>query len=143
MHLSEEEQKALRRGTMNGNMIFKKGKSDRLKFKKSGEGVSDVSLASVPKVKSAAKVKIKKVLIGKGEHYYPKAEVGQFIIENQELNIGDKLLISGPSTGEEQIVVEKMFVNGKENTVAVKGDKVTINLPFRIRLSDKLFKIVG
>lgn len=143
MHLSDEEQKALRRGTMNGNMIFKKGKSDRLKFKKSGEDVSDVSLASAPKVKSAAKVKIKKVLIGKGEHYYPKAEVGQFIIENHELNIGDKLLISGPSTGEEQIVVEKMFVNGKENTVAREGDKVTINLPFRIRLSDKLFKIVG
>ena len=139
IQLSEEEQKAMRRGIMNGNMIFKKGKSDRLTFKKTGEEISDVTLA---KVKPVAKKKIKKALIGKGEHYYPKAGVGQFIIENHELKIGDRVLISGPSTGEQELVIEKMFVNGKENSVAQKGDKVTMNLPYRIRLSDKLFKIL-
>jgi UPF0176 protein len=139
IQLPEEEQKAMRRGIMNGNMIFKKGKSDRLTFKKTGEEVSDVTLA---KVKPVAKKKIKKALIGKGEHYYPKAGVGQFIIENHELKIGDRVLISGPSTGEQELVIEKMFVNGKENSVAQKGDKVTMNLPYRIRLSDKLFKIL-
>jgi UPF0176 protein len=139
IQLPEEEQKAMRRGIMNGNMIFKKGKSDRLTFKKTGEEISDVTLA---KVKPVAKKKIKKALIGKGEHYYPKAGVGQFIIENHELKIGDRVLISGPSTGEQELVIEKMFVNGKENSVAQKGDKVTMNLPYRIRLSDKLFKIL-
>jgi UPF0176 protein len=142
IHLPEDEQKARRRGIMKGNMIFKKGKSSALAFKKSGEAVSNVALASAPKVK-VAKKKVKKVLIGKGEHYYPKAGVGQFSIENQELKAGDTILISGPSTGEQELVVQKMFVNGKENTVAVKGDRVTLNLPFRIRLSDKLFKIEG
>jgi len=142
-HMPEEEQKALRRGIMNGNMIFKKGKSDRLKFKKSGEEVSDVALASAPKTKSAARPRIKKTLIGKGEHYFPKAGVGQFIIENQELTIGDTILISGPSTGEQQLVLEAMRVNGQDGTVAVKGDKVTFSVPFRIRLSDKLFKVIG
>jgi UPF0176 protein len=142
IHLPEDEQKARRRGIMKGNMIFKKGKSSALAFKKSGEAVSNVALASAPKVR-VAKKKVKKVLIGKGEHYYPKAEVGQFSIENQELKAGDKVLISGPSTGEQELVVQKMFVNGKENAVAVKGDRVTLNLPFRIRLSDKLFKIEG
>lgn len=141
-HMPEEEQKALRRGIMNGNMIFKKGKSDRLKFKKSGEEVSDVALASAPKAKAAARPRIRKTLVGKGEHYFPKAEVGQFIMEN-DLTVGDIVIISGPTTGEEQLVIEKMRVNGQDGTTAVKGDKVTFSVPFRIRLSDKLFKVIG
>ena len=88
-------------------------------------------------------MKIKKILIGKAEHYYAKPQVGLFTIENQELTVGDKVLISGPTTGNQEIVIEKMFVNGSENNTAKTGDKVTMNLPFRIRLSDKLFKILG
>ena len=64
------------------------------------------------------------------------------IIENNELTIGDTLLISGPTTGNEELILEKMLVNGRENTVAKPGDKVTFETPFRIRLSDKLFKIL-
>jgi UPF0176 protein len=143
IQLPLDEQVARRRGVMNGNMIFKKGKSERLTFKKTGEEVSDIALAVAPKTRPAAKQKIKKTLIGKGEHYYPKAEVGQFSIENQELKVGDTIFISGPSTGEQTVVVDKMFVNGKEGDVAVKGDRVTLNLPFRVRLSDKLFKLQG
>ncbi|MHA3788436.1 oxygen-dependent tRNA uridine(34) hydroxylase TrhO [Flavobacterium hauense] len=141
-HMPEEEQRALRRGIMNGNMIFKKGKADRLTFKKTGEAVSDVTLGSATKTKTV-RPRIKKTLVGKGEHYFPKAEVGQFIIENQELHVGDTVIISGPTTGEEQLVIEKMRVNGQDGTTAVKGDKVTFSVPFRIRLSDKLFKIIG
>ncbi len=141
-HMPEEEQRALRRGIMNGNMIFKKGKSDRLKFKKSGEAVSDVALASAPKAKAVARPRIRKTLVGKGEHYFPKAEVGQFIMES-DLTVGDTVIISGPTTGEEQLVIEKMRVNGQDGTTAAKGDKVTFSVPFRIRLSDKLFKVIG
>jgi UPF0176 protein len=139
IQLPEEEQKALRRGIMKGNMIFKKGKSGSLTFKKSGEAVSDIALAAAPKLK---KKQIRKVLLGRGEHYYPKAGVGQFLVENQELKKGDRILISGPSTGEQELTVADMFVNGKAADTALKGDKVTFSLPFRIRLSDKLFKIL-
>ncbi len=142
IHMSLADQVKLRRGLKNGNMIFRKGKSDKLVFKHSGE-LSDKSLAIAEKPKDIRqKIKVKKVLIGKAEHYYAKAEVGLFIIENQDLTIGDKILISGPTTGNQEIVIEKMFVNGSENTLAKTGDKVTMNLPFRIRLSDKLFKIL-
>jgi len=142
VQLPEEEQKALRRGIMKGNMIFKKGKSDSLTYKNSGE-LTDVALAPAPKVKvkPIARPRIKKVLLGKGQHYFPKAQVGQFLIEEHELNVGDTILISGPSTGEQQLVVDRMMVNGKESMVAIAGDKVTFNLPFRIRLSDKLYKL--
>ncbi|MES2411090.1 MAG: rhodanese-related sulfurtransferase [Bacteroidota bacterium] len=143
IHMSLVDQVKLRSGVKNGNMIFRKGKSEKLLFKHSGE-LSDKSLATAEKSKDIRqKIKIKKVLIGKAEHYYAKPQVGLFIIENQELTIGDKVLISGPTTGNQEIVVEKMFVNGSENTIAKTGDKVTMSLPFRIRLSDKLFKIIA
>ncbi|MFP5437680.1 MAG: rhodanese-related sulfurtransferase [Bacteroidia bacterium] len=138
VQLPEEEQKALRRGIMKGNMIFKKGKSDKLNFKKSGE-LPDVAIAIAPK---PIRSRIRKTLIGKGEHYYPKAGVGQFTIEQGELKAGDKIIISGPTTGEQQLTVENMRVNGNEGDTANAGDKVTFNLPFRIRLSDKLYRVL-
>jgi UPF0176 protein len=114
-----------------------------LKFKHSGD-LSDKSLAVAEKTRDIRqKIKIKKVLIGNVQHYYVKAQVGLFIIENNELNIGDKILISGPTTGNQELVLEKMLVNGSENTIAKIGDKVTFEVPFRIRLSDKLFKIIN
>jgi UPF0176 protein len=69
--------------------------------------------------------------------------VGLFVIEYQELNVGDSILISGPTTGNQELVLEKMFVNGIENSSAKVGDKVTFEVPFRVRLSDKLFKIIS
>ncbi len=152
IHMSLVDQVKLRRGVKNGNMIFRKGKSDKLLFKHSGE-LSDKSLAIIEtrakgehsgaKPKDIRqKIKIKKTLIGKAEHYYAKPQVGLFSIENRELTIGDKILISGPTTGNQEIVIEKMFVNGSENALAKAGDKVTMSLSFRIRLSDKLFKIL-
>jgi UPF0176 protein len=35
-----------------------------------------------------------------------------------------------------------MTVNGQENTVAKPGDKLTFEVPFRLRLSDKVYKIL-
>ncbi|MGV3461590.1 MAG: rhodanese-related sulfurtransferase [Flavobacterium sp.] len=138
IQLPEEEQKALRRGIMKGNQVFKKGKSEKLGFKKSGEAIPNEAIA---KVRSVAK-RVKKILIGKGEHYYPKAGVGQFSLENGELSVGDTVLISGPSTGNQEVVIEQMRVNGADGTTAKRGDRVTLHVPFRIRLSDKLFKIL-
>ena len=143
IHMPLVDQVKLRRGVKNGNMIFRKGKSEKLLFKHSGE-LSDKSLATAEKTKDIRqKIKVKKVLIGKAEHYYAKPQVGLFSIENQELMVGDKILISGPTTGNQEIVIEKMLVNGNENSIAKVGDKVTMNLPFRIRLSDKLFKVLA
>ena len=152
IHLPLVEQVKLRRGLQVGNKVFRKGKSDKLLFKHSGE-LSDKSLAVADSNSDELttqkptdirkKIKIKKVLLGKVEHYYVKAQVGLFSIENNELNVGDKLLISGPTTGAEEYILEKMLVNGKGNTSAQPGDKVTFIVPFRVRLSDTLFKIAN
>lgn len=85
----------------------------------------------------------KKVYIGKGVHYFPKANIGEFKIEAYDLNKGDTLLITGPTTGVEEFKLEDFFVNDKKDTKATKGDSVTMPLKFRIRPSDKLYKIVA
>ena len=141
-HLPLAEQVKLRSGKQVGNKVFRKGKSENLKFKHSGE-LSDVSLAVVSKTKDIQeKIKVKKVLVGKAEHYYVKAQVGLFTIENKDVKLGDKIIISGPTTGNQELVLEKMLVNGKEISEAKQGDKITFEVPFRVRLSDKLFKII-
>ncbi|MCF6213169.1 MAG: U32 family peptidase [Flavobacteriaceae bacterium] len=84
----------------------------------------------------------KKVYIGKGMHYFPKANIGEFKIEAYDLNKGDTILITGPTTGAQEFELKDFFVNDKKDTKAIKGDSVTIPLSFRIRPSDKLYKIV-
>jgi len=84
----------------------------------------------------------KKVYIGKGVHYFPKANVGEFKIEAYDLNKGDAILITGPTTGVEEFVLSDFMINDKNGDAAKKGDSVTIPLKFRIRPSDKLYKIV-
>ena len=138
-HLPLAEQVKLRRGKQKGNMVFKKGKSQDLKFKKSGD-LTDVALAKA-KQETVKKPLIKKTLIGSAEHYFTKAKVGQFIIENNSLHVGDAIIVKGPTTGEQQFVVNDLFVKGIAVETAKKGDQITIAIPFRIRLSDKLYKV--
>lgn len=84
----------------------------------------------------------KKVYVGTGTHYFPKAEVGQFKIEAYDIKIGDKILVTGPSTGAKEMIIDEMFVGDFSAEKATKGDDCTLKLPFRIRMSDKLYKIV-
>jgi len=140
IHLPEDEQKAIRRGIKNGNKIFKKGKSDVLTFKNTATA-NAVSTDVLEKPKVAKAPKIQKTYLGKGIHFFPKASIGQFLIEENQLNIGDKILIKGPTTGNQELVLEEMFVNDKASEIAVSGDYCSLKLPFRIRLSDKLYKL--
>ncbi|CDF81165.1 collagenase [Formosa agariphila KMM 3901] len=84
----------------------------------------------------------KKVYIGKGTHFYPKAKIGEFKIEAFEVTVGDTILVTGPTTGAQEMKVEELMANNKKSAKGSKGDMVTIPLEFRIRPSDKLYKIV-
>lgn len=84
----------------------------------------------------------KKVYIGKGRHYFPKAGIGEFVIEAYDIAVGDTILVTGPTTGAKQIEVATLMVNDVAANSAGKGDSVTIPLDFRIRPSDKLYKLV-
>lgn len=141
IHMPWEEQVKLRKGLQVGNKVFRKGKSDALKFKNSGD-LSTQPLAKAETKNIRQKIAVKKVLVGKAEHYYSKSKIGQFLIENQELSIGDKVLVSGPTTGEQELTITEIFANGGPCETAKKGDQITFEIPFRVRLSDKLYKIL-
>ena len=138
IHLPVEEQLALRKGLQVGNKVFRKGKSEALKFKNSGD-LTDKPLAKAKDIRQ--KIKVKKTLIGKAEHYYTKSKIAQFLLSN-ELSVGDKVLISGPTTGEQEIVIIEMVVDGNSVNNAKAEDQITFELPFRVRLSDKMYKIL-
>lgn len=84
----------------------------------------------------------KKLYIGKGRHYYPKTQIGEFEIEAYNLNVGDKILIQGPTTGSQESEVVSMMVDDLPAKEAKKGDILTIPMNFKVRPSDKLYKIV-
>ena len=84
----------------------------------------------------------KKVYLGKGAHYYPKTNIAEFQMEAQNLKVGDEYLITGPTTGVMEGVIESMMVNDVFVDVAKRGDTVTFKVKDRIRQSDRLYKMI-
>lgn len=84
----------------------------------------------------------KKQYVGKGMKYFSKLGVGEFYIEAGKFEVGDKMLIIGPTTG--ALYVEATDIHGDNGPVekAVKGMRVSIPVPEKIRPSDKLYKVV-
>jgi putative protease len=76
-------------------------------------------------------------------HFFPKASIGEFKLEAFDLKVGDTILITGPTTGAQELQVSEMFVNDEKGETAKRGDSITLPLEFRIRPSDKLYKIVS
>ncbi|OWR13216.1 peptidase U32 family protein [Chryseobacterium sp. VAUSW3] len=85
----------------------------------------------------------KKVYVGKGKTFYAKSNIAEFLIEAYDVNVGDRVLIQGPTTGSQEMVLEAMRVDQKPGDLkASKSDIITFKTDFRIRPSDKLYKIV-
>lgn len=85
----------------------------------------------------------KKLYIGKGRHYYVKPSIAEFLVEAYDVTDGDTILIQGPTTGSQEMVIKGMQVEAKEDTkTAKKSDVITFKTDFRVRPSDKLYKIV-
>lgn len=83
----------------------------------------------------------KKIFIGKGVKYYAKPKVAEFNIVSHALKKGDKILITGPTTGVLEAEVEEMRVGDNIVDEAKKGDVVNF-ISEKIRPSDKLYKVV-
>lgn len=142
IQMPEDEQKRLRKGVQKGNLIFKKGRSESLKFKKDVEGAVEIQPVKVSTVTQIRKKQVeRKQLVGTVQHYFTKAQVGQFLID-KEIKVGDKIAIVGPTTGDERLTLNKMLVNGQEVTEVKVGELMTMELSFRVRKNDQIFKIL-
>ena len=75
----------------------------------------------------------------KGVRYYTKLGVAEFRIEACPLNVGDRILVTGPTTGALYATVEEIRYDLKPVQTALQGQHVSIPLPRKIRPSDKLF----
>ena len=84
----------------------------------------------------------KKVYAGKGIKYFSNIGVAEFLIEAAEIKVGDRLLITGPTTGAMYVDLEEARVNLKPVDVVRKGVHVSFKVPGRIRPSDKLYRMV-
>lgn len=83
----------------------------------------------------------KKVYVGKGIKYFSKLGVAEFAIEASEISVGDKLLITGPTTGVMYLDAEEIRYDLKPVETAKQGWRVSIPVPEKVRPSDKLFKM--
>lgn len=84
----------------------------------------------------------RKVLIGKGTNYFDRLGVAEFLLESQELTVGDELLITGPTTGVVELRIEEMRVDDQKVEKVTKGSLFSIRTDQKIRRSDKLYKWV-
>ena len=81
----------------------------------------------------------KKQYCGKGIRYYSKLKVGEFKIEACPLKVGDKILVTGPTTGAYYTTVSEIRYDLKPVEEAKQGWHISIPLDQKIRHSDKLF----
>ena len=84
----------------------------------------------------------RKIYVGKGVKYFPNIGVAEFLVEAAELNVGDKLLVTGPTTGALFLTADEMRVDLKPVNTVHKGEHFSIKCD-RIRPSDKLYKLVS
>lgn len=75
----------------------------------------------------------------KGVRYFSNIGVGEFLMESGELNVGDEIVITGPTTGVIITTVKELRVNLQSVPKAMKGDAFSLKLDQKIRPSDKLY----
>ena len=81
----------------------------------------------------------RKIYAGKGIRYFSNIGVAEFLVEAAELHVGDKLLITGHTTGAMYVNLDEARVNLKPVDTVKKGTHVSFKVPDRIRPNDKLY----
>jgi putative protease len=85
----------------------------------------------------------RKIYVGKGMRYFSNIGVAEFLVEAAEVKVGDKLLITGPTTGAIITTLEEARVDLKPVDVVKKRQRFSCKVDEKIRPSDKLYKLVS
>ena len=83
----------------------------------------------------------KKIYAAKAMGWFSRIGIGDFLCEAEELHKGDKVLIIGTTTGVMELTLDEIQVDYNVVETVHKGDRFTIPVKEKIRLSDKLFVI--
>lgn len=84
----------------------------------------------------------KKVLLGKVTNYFSNLQVGEFKLESFDLQVGDEVLIQGPTTGTIQMTVAEIRVDLNPVDKVEKGVLFSMQVAEKLRRGDKLYKWV-
>ena len=79
------------------------------------------------------------VKIGDVSHYYTNIEVAVVeLVDN--LKVGDKIMIKGATTEFTQLV-KSIQIEHEQVTVAEAGDSIGLQVRYRVRLGDQVFRL--
>lgn len=83
----------------------------------------------------------RKVLIGKVVKFFSRISVAEVAVEANTFKLGDKLLITGPTTGVMYLNAEEIRYELRPVEQAEQGTHVSIPVSGKVRPGDKLFRI--
>lgn len=83
----------------------------------------------------------KKIYVGKCLKYFAKAQVAEFLVQAQDFSLGEKLLITGPTTGAIYVTPEEILEDGTKLTEIKKGMDITFKIAEKVRENDKLYVV--
>jgi putative protease len=87
-----------------------------------------------------SKANKRKIYVAKGMNYFSKLRVAEFLCEAGKLQVGDEIIITGPTTGVIKTKIHEIRVNFEKVNETVQGERFSIPLEKTIRRSDKLYK---
>jgi putative protease len=82
----------------------------------------------------------KKAHLGKCTNYFSNLGVAEFLLQAGELNIGDEVIIIGPTTGTIKTVVSEIHLDSGGVAKAEKGNIFAIKVPDKVRRNDIIYK---
>lgn len=82
-----------------------------------------------------------KIYVGEVLHYFSRPHVAEISVLAHELNLGDKIVVIGVTTGVVYGKIEKIVINEKELKSSGKPSVITIPFPVKVRTHDKVYLI--
>lgn len=79
---------------------------------------------------------------GKITNYFSRLQVVEVSLEASDLQVGDDVLIIGPTTGVVQFQISEIRVDFQQTSKASKGSVCSIPVSQLVRRNDKLYKLV-
>ena len=83
-----------------------------------------------------------KQYIGTVTNYFTKVQVAEITLDAEQLEVGDEIMIIGPTTGVEQTTANEIYFEEKPVNIAPKGCVCSIKIPVYLRKNDKVYKLV-
>jgi len=84
---------------------------------------------------------VKKVYTGKVTNYFDRIGVTEVLVETGKLEVGDSIIIIGPTTGAIETSVKELRVNELDCSTAKKGERCSLPVEQPVRRSDKVYKL--